>query len=719
MFYPEDFIITKKGSNLGIIWLMGTLGPRDKKLGRNSKAITNVKISRVCDDIAEPPEPMSLRLSSHLLVGVTRVYGRNYGIFAAEVQNFHTLLRRSEASLATGKGPNNGGIDLPGGGISRIDQITFAAFNPDIDAITNFDFEFINWNDPNFGPVANNRKRRASSKLSSLPTQPTQEESEDEDDEDGEDHTGRVNRKRRRTGSQDLHHRGYSHDRDDDSNLDSILKDALDQQEFEPMDLGLDADLFMPPSDDFSAGGNMFDGPGDFGMLDMNFNHDNLNQVSPLKSAIKKRKTADDESSETASDVEENLKVDPKVKKTRKKKVKRVTFDEVRGKLGIKLTTKDIEFNLNQTNFGGYEAEMARQKTAVEAKKRDKELDIKAKAMVDGAGLWITCQLSSPVLKLTSTVLDEDMAALFATMAQPPKFGWEIDAENPSSSKTTPEKSPSLEERPPQNPTDVFGEMHMIDDAPFMEMLPGSEDAFFRRTPSEVPDEVGRRFSQHSQQLPWDGVASSDFGGLDYPDGLRSSITPMSARISLMTPLEKRLANPTCFEANTISIRSGNAKKSISGSVNRPRQRSRSGSLLSHMADDEELMLFKGNDDDDRELPDHNVSASQLYDENDRNPFSPVMLATLETQCRSFFTFVETEMIRKEVDELEFDELVDRGATKRVAAAAFYNCLTLATKAILSVHQPERQVLDYDDEDEPPTEQPITIRIAPRPMAAE
>lgn len=192
----------------------------------------------------------------------------------------------------------------------RIDQITFAAFNPDIDAITNFDFEFIvsradnghtiklilqNWNDPNFGPVANSRKRRASSKLSSLPTQPTQEESDDDDEEEDDgDHAGRTSRKRRRTGenisshstlmladiqgtplfagSQDAHHRGYSHDRDDDGNLDSILKDPLDQQEFEPMDLGLDADMFMPPSDDFSAGGNLFDGPGDFGTLDMDFN---------------------------------------------------------------------------------------------------------------------------------------------------------------------------------------------------------------------------------------------------------------------------------------------------------------------------------------------------------------------------------------------------------------------------------------------------------------
>lgn len=189
---------------------------------------------------------------------------------------------------------------------------------------------------------------------------------------------------------------------------------------------------------------------------------------------------------------------------------------------------------------------MARQKAAVDAKKRDKELDIKAKAMVDGAGLWITCQLACSKRKLTGTDLDEDMAALFATMAQP-KFSWEMDAENPGSPKTTPEKSPSQEERPPQNLTDVFGEMQMIgDDVPFMELvsgkvgsnadlwqndlqMPGSEDPFFRRTPSEVPDEVGRRFSQHSQQLPVSRIR----GRSDNPSGtappratLEASTTP-------------------------------------------------------------------------------------------------------------------------------------------------------------------------------------------------
>ncbi|KAL1410884.1 R8 protein [Vanrija albida] len=390
---------------------------------------------------------------------------------------------------------------------------------------------------------------------------------------------------------------------------------------------------------------------------------------------MKKRKT-EEAGSEAPSEVEESLESNPKVKKPRKKKTKRVTFDE------------DIEFNLNQANFGGYAEEMARQQVALDTKKRDKELDVKSKAMVEGD-------------------LDEDMAAWVATMAKPLKFGWEIDAENPISRNTTPEKTPSQDERGQQGNMDVFGEMNFIGDGfevPTQEFMPGSEDFFNRRTPCEVPDEVGRRFSQHSQQMPWD-VPSSDFSGPDYPDGLRSSLTPMTPRISVMTPLEKR-------------IRSGNTKRSISGSVNRPRPRSRSGSLLSHMGDDEDLMLINDNDGDDRELPDHNVSASQQYDENDRNPFSPVMLATLETQCRSFFTFVETEMIRKEADELEFDDLVDRGATKRVAAAAFYNCLTLATKAILSVHQPERPVADDSDDESQPAAQAITIRIAPRPVAA-
>lgn len=53
-----------------IIRLMATLGPRNKKITR--KQLATVDLARTCDLIAEPPEPMALRLSGALLVGVAR-----------------------------------------------------------------------------------------------------------------------------------------------------------------------------------------------------------------------------------------------------------------------------------------------------------------------------------------------------------------------------------------------------------------------------------------------------------------------------------------------------------------------------------------------------------------------------------------------------------------------------------------------------------------------
>lgn len=50
--------------------LMATLGPRSKRVSR--KALTDIDLSRSCEIIAQPPEPMALRLSSSLLVGVAR-----------------------------------------------------------------------------------------------------------------------------------------------------------------------------------------------------------------------------------------------------------------------------------------------------------------------------------------------------------------------------------------------------------------------------------------------------------------------------------------------------------------------------------------------------------------------------------------------------------------------------------------------------------------------
>lgn len=49
---------------------MATLGPKSRRV--NKKSLAAVEITRTCEIIAEPPEPMALRLSGHLLFGVAR-----------------------------------------------------------------------------------------------------------------------------------------------------------------------------------------------------------------------------------------------------------------------------------------------------------------------------------------------------------------------------------------------------------------------------------------------------------------------------------------------------------------------------------------------------------------------------------------------------------------------------------------------------------------------
>jgi len=50
--------------------LAATLGPKTKRITR--KQLTGVDLTRTCELIAEPPEPLALRLSGCLLVGVAR-----------------------------------------------------------------------------------------------------------------------------------------------------------------------------------------------------------------------------------------------------------------------------------------------------------------------------------------------------------------------------------------------------------------------------------------------------------------------------------------------------------------------------------------------------------------------------------------------------------------------------------------------------------------------
>lgn len=97
MFYSQ-FILAKKGP-LGTIWIAAHL---ERKLKKNQVADTDIGVS--VDSILFPEVPIALRLSSHLLLGVVRIYSRKVNYL------FHDC---SEALLKVKQAFRSTAVDLP------------------------------------------------------------------------------------------------------------------------------------------------------------------------------------------------------------------------------------------------------------------------------------------------------------------------------------------------------------------------------------------------------------------------------------------------------------------------------------------------------------------------------------------------------------------------------------------------------------------------------
>ncbi|KAL6840041.1 hypothetical protein ACP4OV_029851 [Aristida adscensionis] len=97
MFYSQ-FILAKKGP-LGTIWIAAHL---ERKLRKNQVADTDIGVS--VDSIIFPEVPIALRLSSHLMLGVVRIYSRKVNYL------FHDC---SEALLKIKQAFRSTAVDLP------------------------------------------------------------------------------------------------------------------------------------------------------------------------------------------------------------------------------------------------------------------------------------------------------------------------------------------------------------------------------------------------------------------------------------------------------------------------------------------------------------------------------------------------------------------------------------------------------------------------------
>jgi hypothetical protein len=79
-------------SLLLVFRLAATLGPKSnaRRLGR--KDLTSVSVPETCSFLAAPPEPLSLRLSANLMIGISRVYGQQCQYHMVDVQGLCTKL---------------------------------------------------------------------------------------------------------------------------------------------------------------------------------------------------------------------------------------------------------------------------------------------------------------------------------------------------------------------------------------------------------------------------------------------------------------------------------------------------------------------------------------------------------------------------------------------------------------------------------------------------
>ncbi|CAA22442.1 meiotic cohesin complex kleisin subunit Rec8 [Schizosaccharomyces pombe] len=93
MFYNQD-VLTKEKGGMGVIWLAATLGSKHSLRKLHKKDIMSVDIDEACDFVAFSPEPLALRLSSNLMIGVTRVWAHQYSFFHSQVSTLHLRVRK-------------------------------------------------------------------------------------------------------------------------------------------------------------------------------------------------------------------------------------------------------------------------------------------------------------------------------------------------------------------------------------------------------------------------------------------------------------------------------------------------------------------------------------------------------------------------------------------------------------------------------------------------
>ncbi|KAJ7293565.1 hypothetical protein C8J57DRAFT_1269366 [Mycena rebaudengoi] len=98
MFFSPE-LLAKRDSGFGLLWLAATLGSKStfKKLPKRS--VLTADLSKLCDLIAQPAEPLALRLSSNLMVVKQEIFMSDVSTCVASLKK---VVQEMQSAVATG-----------------------------------------------------------------------------------------------------------------------------------------------------------------------------------------------------------------------------------------------------------------------------------------------------------------------------------------------------------------------------------------------------------------------------------------------------------------------------------------------------------------------------------------------------------------------------------------------------------------------------------------
>lgn len=98
MFFSTEVLGVKSNSKLGVVWIAATLGPKSSTRRLVRRDLSTVNIPETCRYLADPPQAWSLRLTSSMMVGVTRVYGQQCSYQYQDVHQFCSRITKLQTT---------------------------------------------------------------------------------------------------------------------------------------------------------------------------------------------------------------------------------------------------------------------------------------------------------------------------------------------------------------------------------------------------------------------------------------------------------------------------------------------------------------------------------------------------------------------------------------------------------------------------------------------